>query len=192
MIGPRFASSSCARWRPTHGRCVRLGDYIGIQFGLVGFVMLPAAAVGRHLDGVDRLSPSRPGGDPAVDLRPGAVRLFFLEIDHAAGRRYLADVPVARGLCRDRHQQCEFVTGRPTSLDGQSNGQIGQHCRGQRDRLRRAGIFILRRGALESDRQIRSNRRRGELSAGSRQGRRPNCGKPMRPGLRPRTTGRTP
>ena len=61
-------------------------------------------AVGRDADGVARLSHPRAGRDPALDRGDRAVRLFLLEVADVAGRRHLADVPVARRLCRHRDQ----------------------------------------------------------------------------------------
>ena len=49
MTGRRSGSSSCGPPRPTNCRCARVGDFIGLQFGLVGFILLPVVLSGVTL-----------------------------------------------------------------------------------------------------------------------------------------------
>jgi len=66
--GRRSDSSSCARLA-THDVSLRtVGEFIGLQFGLVGFVMLPVVLSGVTLTAWARLSQARAGRDPAVDI----------------------------------------------------------------------------------------------------------------------------
>ena len=124
-------------------------------------------AVGRDADGVARLSPRRAGRDPVVDRGDRSVSLFLLEVDDASGRRYLADVHLAGRLCRRRHQHRDAAAGGLAGLDGQVDDRLGQGRGRFRHRLRRRGVSLLRRGALEFDRPHRSGRRRSRLSSRS-------------------------
>ena len=97
----------------THELSLRtVGDYIGLQFGLVGFVLLPVVLSGVALTawrGYRR-------GDAVAILLSTAVivpvRLFLLEVAELAGRRYLADVHVAGRICRRRHQHRDAAARR--------------------------------------------------------------------------------
>ena len=120
-------------------------------------------AVRRDAFGVARLSQPRAGRDPAVDRGAGAVPLFPLEVADAARRRHLADVPVARRLCRDRHQSRHAAARRPAGLDREVDILVGEGGCHLRHRLRGRRVLLLRRSALELDRQDRSRRRRGRL-----------------------------
>ena len=120
-------------------------------------------AVRRDADRLARLSHPRAGRDPAVDRRAGAVPLFPLEVADAAGRRHLADVPVARRLCRDRHQSRHAAARGLAGLDREVDVLVGEGGRHLRHRLRGRRVLLLRRRALEFDRQDRSGRRRGRL-----------------------------
>ncbi len=81
-----------------------VGEFIGLQFGLVGFVLLPVVLSGVTLTAWRGYRDARAGRDPVVDRGAGAVPVFLLEVADVAGRRYLADVPVAGRLCRHRDQ----------------------------------------------------------------------------------------
>ena len=83
-------------------------------------------AVGRDADGVARLSHPRARRHPAVDRGAGAVLLFLLEVADAAGRRHLADVPVARRLCRYRHQSHPAAARGLAGLDRQIVLLVGE------------------------------------------------------------------
>ncbi len=62
-------------------------------------------AVRDRTDGMARLSQARAGGGPAGDGGAGAVHLLSVEVADPAGRRHLADVPVAGRLCGRCHQR---------------------------------------------------------------------------------------
>ena len=110
----------------THELSLRtVGEFIGLQFGLVGFVLLPVVLSGVALTAWRGYRRARAGRDPAVDRGDRAVRLFLLEIADAAGRRYLADVHVAGRLCRRRHQHRDAAAGRLAGLDDQIDGLLG-------------------------------------------------------------------
>ncbi|GAC1343643.1 MAG: hypothetical protein NVSMB20_19430 [Bradyrhizobium sp.] len=127
----------------THELSLRtVGDFIGLQFGLVGFIR-------RRLDGVARLSPGRCRSDPALDRGDGSVRLFLLEIAYLADRRHLADVPVAGGLRRRRHQHRGVATGGRSGRGDQIDHLVGEGRDRLRHRLRRSGVSLLCRRSLE-------------------------------------------
>ena len=106
------------RASPTHELSLRtLGDFIGLQFGLVGFVLLPVVLSGVALTAWRGYRTPRAGRDPAVDRRARAVRLFPLEVADAAGRRHLADVHVAGRFRRRRHQHRDAAARRLAGLD---------------------------------------------------------------------------
>ena len=102
----------------THELSLRtVGEFLGLQFGLVGFVLLPVVLSGVTLTAWRGYRTPRAGRDPAVDRRDRAVRLFLLEIADAAGRRYLADVPLAGRICRHRHQPRDAAARGLAGLD---------------------------------------------------------------------------
>ena len=97
-------------------------------------------AVGRDADGVARLPHPRAGRDPAVDRRDRAVRLFLLEIAHAARRRYLADVPLASRVRGHRHQPHDAPARGLAGVDDPVDGEMGEGGRRDRHRLRRRRV----------------------------------------------------
>ncbi len=140
-----------------------VGEFIGLQFGLVGFVLLPVVLSGVTLTAWRGYRTPRAGRDPAVDCGAGAVPLFPLEVADAAGRRHLADVPVARRFRRHRHQSRHAAARGLAGLDREVDVLVGEGGRDLRHRLRGRRVLLLRRRALEFDRQDRSRRRRGRL-----------------------------
>ena len=65
----------------THELSLRtVGDYIGLQFGLVGFVLLPVVLSGVALTAWRGYRRGDAGGHSAVDRRDRSLRLFLLEI----------------------------------------------------------------------------------------------------------------
>ena len=140
-----------------------VGDYIGLQWGLVGFVLLPVVLSGLASHRLARLSRPRAGCDPALDRGDRSLPLFPLEVVDAAGRRHLADVHVAGRLCGGRHQYRHAAARGMAGLDGQLDDQMGQrrhcyrHCNGG------AGVPVLCRRPLEFHRPRRSDRRRSRL-----------------------------
>jgi hypothetical protein len=128
----------------THEWSLRtVGDFIGLQFGLVGFILLPVVLSGLGLTawrGYRR-------GD-------------------AVARRYLADVHVAHRICRRRHQRRNAAAGRPAGMDDQIDHLMGRRGDRLRHRHGRSDLSLLRRQPLEFHRQNRSGRRRGGLRAG--------------------------
>ena len=111
----------------THGWSLRtVGEFIGLQFGLVGFILLPVVLSGLDVDGMARISPGRRRGHSAVDRGDRSLRLFLLEIADAAGRRYLADVHVADRICRRRHQYRDAAAGGLAGGDDQIGGVVGE------------------------------------------------------------------
>jgi hypothetical protein len=58
-------------------RCAPSPDFIGLQFGLVGFVLAAGGVVGRGLDGVAGILPRRRHSHSAVDGGDRSLRLFF-------------------------------------------------------------------------------------------------------------------
>ena len=140
-----------------------VGDFIGLQFGLVGFILLPVVLSGVSLTawrGYRR-------GDPVAILLSTAVIVpflyFFWKSLTLAGRRYLADVHVAGRLCRHRHQHRDAAAGRFSGLDDQIDDFLGEGRDRVRHRLRHCGVSLLRRHPLEFHRQGRSGRRRSGL-----------------------------
>ena len=97
----------------THELSLRtIGDFIGLQFGLVGFILLPVVLSGVSLTawrGYRRR-------EPVAILLSTAVIVpflyFFWKSLTLAGRRYLADVPMAGRLCRHRHQHRDAAAAR--------------------------------------------------------------------------------
>jgi hypothetical protein len=120
-------------------------------------------AVRRDADGLARLSQPRAGRDPAVDRRAGAVPLFPLEVADAACRRHLADVPVALPVSPRPPSISSCCRARLAGLDREVDILVGEGGRHLRHRLRGRRVLLLRRRALEFDRQDRSGRRRGRL-----------------------------
>src|ERR1700731_3266674 len=89
----------------THELSLRtVGDFIGLQFGLVGFILLPVVLSGLAVPGWRGDSRGRRRGHPAFARRDRSLRLFLREIADTARRRYLADVHVAGWICRRRRQ----------------------------------------------------------------------------------------
>ena len=104
----------------THELSLRtVGDFFGLQFFLVGPILLPVVLSAVDLDRVARSSAARPRSHPARDQRDRAVRLFPLEIADIADRRHLADVPVADRICRRRHQHRDAAARRLAGVDDQ-------------------------------------------------------------------------
>ena len=140
-----------------------VGEFIGLQFGLVGFVLLPVVLSGVTLTAW-RGYRSR---EPVAILLSTAVLVPFLyflwKSLTLARRRHLADVPVARRFRRDRHQSRDAAARRLAGLDREVDVLVGEGGRDLRHRLRGRRVLLLRRSALESDRQDRSRRRRGRL-----------------------------
>jgi 4-amino-4-deoxy-L-arabinose transferase-like glycosyltransferase len=137
----------------THELSLRtVGDYIGLQFGLVGFVLLPVV-----------ISAGRCGRHPAVDRRDRPVLLLLLEVADASGRRYLADVHMAGRICCRRHQHRAAAAGRFFRTAHPVVHWLGLDRDRVRHRLRRAGVPLLRRRAVEFPRIDRSDRQRGGL-----------------------------
>ena len=128
----------------THELSLRtVGDFIGLQFGLVGFILLPVVLSGVSLTawrGYRR-------GDPVAILLSTAVIVpflyFFWKSLTLAGRRYLADVHVAGRLCRHRHQHRDAAAGRLSGLDDQIDDRLGQGRDRFRHRLRRRWCFSI-------------------------------------------------
>ena len=148
----------------THELSLRtVGEFFGLQFGLVGFVLLPVVLSGVTLTAWRGYRTPRAGRDPAVDRGDRAVRLFLLEVADLAGRRYLADVPVAGRICRRRHQSRDAAARGLAGMDDQIDRQMGEGGGDLRHRLRRRRVLLLCRRALEFDRPHRSGRRRGRL-----------------------------
>ena len=71
--------------------------------------MLPVVLSGVTLTAWRGYSRREPVAILLSTSRADAVLLFFLEIADAAGRRYMADVPVAGRLCRHRHQHRDIA-----------------------------------------------------------------------------------
>ena len=111
----------------THELSLRtVGDFIGLQFGLVGFVLLPVVLSGVALTAW-RGYRSR---EPVAILLSTAVIVpfgyFFWKSLTLAGRRHLADVPVAGRLCRRRHQRRDAAARGLAGLDGQIDDRVGE------------------------------------------------------------------
>jgi len=135
-----------------------VGDFFGLQFGLVGFVLLPVVLSGVTLTAWRGYR----GREPVAILLSTAVlvpfSLFFLEVADAAGRRYLADVPLAGRLCRDRDQPLHAVQRGLAGLDGKVLVRLGEGGRDFRHRLRRRRVFLFmsRRPGISSAGPTRS------------------------------------
>ncbi len=145
-----------------------LGDYIGLQFGLVGFVMLPVVLSGLTLTawrGYRRREPIAILLSTAVlvpflyflwkslTLRVGDTwPMFMWPIGFAATAINLAMLP--------REGWPDWMI--------EVDGVLGQHRGHDGYRLRRRRVPLLRRRTLELHRQGRSDRRRGRLRAGRR------------------------
>ena len=101
-----------------------VGEFIGLQFGLVGFVLLPVVLSGVALTAWRGYR----NREPVAILLSTAVIVpfgyFFWKSLTLAGRRYLADVPVARRLCRRRHQPHNAVAAKVGRI-GWSNRPSG-------------------------------------------------------------------
>ena len=176
----------------THELSLRtVGDFIGLQFGLVGFILLPVVLSGVALTawrGYRR-------GDAVAILLSTCVIVpfgyFFWKSLTLAGRRYLADVHLAGRICRRRHQHRDAAARRLAGLDDQIVDAMGQCGDRFRHRLRRA-VFLYYVVSPWNfiGRPIRSAARRA--TSRWRTARRPNCKRPARPGSPPRTTGPTP
>ena len=145
-----------------------IGDYIGLQFGLVGFVMLPVVLLGLVMTAW-RGYRTR---EPVAILLSTAVLVpflyFFFKSTDAQGRRHLADVHVAGRLCRRRGQPRDDAGRGLVGVDDPVEHLLDEGGAGVGDRLRRDRVPLLRRRALEFPRQDRSDRRRGRLRAGRR------------------------
>ena len=110
----------------THQLSLRtVGDFIGLQFGLVGFILLPVVLFGVGLTAWRGYRRRRRRRDHAFDLRHRSLRLFLLEVADAAGRRHLADVPMAGRICRGRDQYCHAAAGRLAGMDDQIDERMG-------------------------------------------------------------------
>ena len=177
----------------THELSLRtVGDFIGLQFGLVGFVLLPVVLSGVALTawrGYRRREPVAILLSTCVIVPFG---YFFWKSLTLAGRRYLADVPVAGRICRRRHQHRHAVARRLAGMDG----QIGRSSWANAAIVIGIAFVVLVFlyyvvSPWNFIGQDRSDRRRGGLSSRSRIARRPNCRRPARPGSRPRITAPT-
>ena len=70
----------------THEVSLRtVGDFIGLQFGLVGFILLPVVLSGVSLTAWRGYRRGDAGRHPAVDRRDRSLPLFLLEIADACG-----------------------------------------------------------------------------------------------------------
>ena len=145
-----------------------VGEFFSLQFGLVGFVLLPVVISGVALTAWRGARSREPVAILLVDRGDRAVLVFPLEVADLAGRRYLADVPVAGGICRHRHQLHAARARKISGLDGEVDHRLDQGCDRHRHRLRRRRVLLLRRSPLEFHRPHRSGRRRGRLRAGGR------------------------
>ena len=140
-----------------------VGEFLGLQFGLVGFVLLPVVLSGVTLTAWRGYR----NREPVAILLSTAVIVpfgyFFWKSLTLARRRYLADVPVAGRICRHRDQSRDAVARGLAGMDDQIDLQMGEGGCYLRHRLRRRRVLLLCRGTLESDRPRRSGRRRGRL-----------------------------
>ena len=104
----------------THELSLRtVGDFFGLQFFLVGPILLPVLLSAVTLTAWRGYPAARCDRHSAFDLRDRSVRLFPVEVADAADRRHLADVPVADRICRRRHQHRHAAARRLAGMDDQ-------------------------------------------------------------------------
>ena len=158
----------------THELSLRtVGDFFGLQFFLVGPILLPVLLSAVTLTAWRGYPAARCDLHSAFNLRDRSVRLFPLEVADAAHRRHLADVPVADRLCRRRHQHRHAAAGRLAGVDDQVHCRMGQTRGRVGDRAGGGDLSLFRRQPLEFFRQGGPDRRRGGLRAG----RKPRAGR---------------
>ena len=176
----------------THQLSLRtLGDFIGLQFGLVGFILLPVVSVRRRADGVAGIPPGRrrrvmlstcvivPFGYffwKSLTLRVGDTWPMFLwPAGFAAAAINIAMLP------REGWPAWLIRSTSAWADAGVASGIVFVVL-----------VFLTRSPApgIFSASSTRSAPRRG--TDGSRTARRPNCKRPARPGSPPRITGPMP
>ena len=140
-----------------------VGEFIGLQFGLVGFVLLPVVLSGVTLSAW-RGYRTR---EPVAILLSTAVLVPFLYFLWKSLTLRVGDTwPMflwPAGFRRHRDQSRHAAARRLAGLDRQIDILVGEGGRHFRHRLRGRRVLLLRRRALEFDRQDRSRRRRGRL-----------------------------
>ena len=151
----------------THEWSLRtVGDYIGLQFGLVGFILLPVVLSGVTLTawrGYRR-------GDAVAILLSTAVIVpfayfFWKSLSLRVGDTWPMFMWPAGFAAAAINIAMLPREGWPAWMI-RSTVRVGQGRDRFRHRLRRPGFSLLRRQSLEFHRQGRSDRRRGGLRAG--------------------------
>ena len=153
-----------ARAVATHQLSFRtVGEFIGLQFGLVGFVLLPVVLSGVTLTAW-RGYRSR---EPVAILLSTAVLVPFLDFLWKSLTLRVGDTwPMflwPAGFAATAINLVNAAARRQAGLDREVDILVGEGGCHLRHRLRGRRILLLRRRALEFDRQSGSRRRRGRL-----------------------------
>ena len=137
---------------------------IGLQFGLVGFILLPVVLSGVALTAWRGYRQRDAGGHSAVDRRDRSLRLFLLEIADACG----SAIP-GRCSCGRPDLPPPPSTSRCCRAKAGRHGWSNRPIAGRRVAIASGiafvvGVFsLLCRSPLEFHRPGRSDRRRGGL-----------------------------
>jgi Dolichyl-phosphate-mannose-protein mannosyltransferase len=142
-----------------------LGEFVGLQLGLVGFVLLPVVLWGVTLTAWRGYTKR----EPVAILLSTAMLMPFL---YFCWRSLTLRVGEP-GRCSSgppdsplRHKSGGAAARRLAGVGYPVDAWVGEDGRDLRHRLSRRRVLLLCRGALESDRPDRSGRRRCRLRTG--------------------------